>query len=120
MDYKTILTLFIAGILGVLAHGFKEASARNKKQEPKYSIFNYLADEINAVMMVVICLLVVAYYSSDIKQIKEMPTFGIGPMYFALGYMGDSAFPSLLEMLPLFIDKIKGFLGFKKQDPPIS
>src|SRR5690348_15280089 len=82
MDYKTMLTLFVAGILGVLAHGFKESSRRNKAQEPKYNILNYWKDEINAIMMCVICLVVLSYYSCDVKQIKELPSWGIGLLYF--------------------------------------
>lgn len=119
MDYQTILTLFIAGLLGQLAHGFKEASKRNKDQKdkspdlPRYSIKTYWADEFNSIMMVIICLLVLSYYSSDVKQIKELPSWGIGFLYFGLGYMGDSAFPSLLDLINVIVDKFKSMVGSK-------
>jgi hypothetical protein len=118
MDYNTMITLFIAGILGIIAHGFKEASKRNKAQEPKYTIINYWTNEINSIMMCIICLIVISYYSSDIKQIKELPSYGIGPLYFGLGYMGDSAFPSLLDLIPKIIDKFKSIIGFGDKTPP--
>lgn len=118
MDYATMITLFVAGILGVLAHGFKEASKRNKAQEPKYTIFNYWRDEINAIMMCVICLVVLSYYSCDVKQIKELPSWGVGLLYFGLGYTGDSSFPSLLELVGTFVDKIKKMFGFVDKTPP--
>ncbi len=118
MDYATMITLFIAGILGVLAHGFKEASKRNKAQEPKYTIFNYWRDEINAIMMCVICLVVLSYYSCDVKQIKELPSWGVGLLYFGLGYTGDSSFPSLLELIGTLVDKFKVMVGFGNKNTP--
>lgn len=120
MDWITIITLFIAELLGILAHGFKESSKRNKAkpEEPKYTIFDYWKDEVNSIMMNVICAVVLAYYSSDVKQIKELPAYGVGLLYFGLGYMGDSAFPSLLELIPKIIDKFKTLIGFGDKTPP--
>lgn len=118
MDWNTIITLFIAELLGMLAHGFKESYKRNKAQEPKYNIFNYFKDEVNSVCFVVICCFVAAYYSEGVKHIKECPGYVTGPLYFALAYMGDSAFPSILDAMGNFISMLtEKFKGGKKDNP---
>lgn len=115
MPHNSPLILFIASVLGLLAHAFKKASERNKAQEPKYSIINYFKDEANGIACNVICQIVVSYYSSGVTQIENMPEYLAGCLYFGLGYMGDSAFPSLLEMIPSAIDKLKSVFGLGKK-----
>lgn len=113
----TSIILFIASVLGLIAHAFKKAQERNKAQEPKYSIIDYFRDEMNGIGCNIICQFVIAYYSAGFKQIEQLPEWLIGPLFFALGYMGDSAFPSILELLPYAIDKFKAFFGFTKKEP---
>lgn len=106
----TSLILFIAGLLGVAAHAFKKTDERNKAQEPKYSIIDYWNDNKNGIITIIICLIVCAYYQNEIKQLEQLGTW-LGLFFFALGYMGDSAFPSILEAFPKVIEKVKTGLG---------
>ena len=112
---STILILYITTIFGLLAHAFKKTYERNKAQEPKYNIINYFRDEANGICCNLICQLAISYYSGGLKQIEQLPEYVIGPLYFGIGYMGDSVFPSLLELIPMAIEKFKSMLGFKKK-----
>lgn len=117
MPQNTPIILFIATLLGLIAHAFKKASERNKAQEPKYTVLNYFKDEFNGVAANIICQIVLSYYSSGIKEVEQMPEWIIGILFFALGYMADSAFPSLLEMLPVAIEKFKNKFGLGNKNP---
>lgn len=109
MNY-TAITLFFAGLLGLVAHAFKKTDERNKAQEPKYSILNYCKDNINGMLMCVICLMVCVYYKDEVKQLKDAGNW-LGLGFFALGYSGDSAFPALLDGFGKIVDKIKSLMG---------
>ncbi len=108
------IILFVMTIVGLLAHAFKKTYERNKAQQPKYNIGHYFRDEMNGICCNLLCQMMIAYYSGGLKQIQQLPEYVIGPLYFGIGYMGDSVFPSLLELIPMAVDKFKALLGFKK------
>jgi hypothetical protein len=114
MNYS-ILILFAAGLFGQLAHAFKKTDEKNKSQEAPYTLKNYWDKNKYGMLMVTICLFVCAFYHDEVKRLKEVEDF-LGLAFFAFGYMGDSVFPSLLELVNKITDKIKGLVGAKKND----
>jgi hypothetical protein len=40
-----------------------------------------------------------------------IPTWAMGILFFAFGYMADSAIPSLLELFNVFINRLKAVFG---------
>lgn len=116
----TIAILFLAGLLGQLAHAFKKTDEKNKAQEAPYTIKDYWRKNKNGMLMVTICLFVCAYYHDEVKRLKQVEDF-LGIAFFAFGYMGDSVFPSLLELVNKITDKIKGLAGGKNDsDKPTA
>lgn len=111
-----IIILAIVGILGIFAHAFKFTYDKNKSQETEYTFGMYLKKNRFMMYFVAICVMVFSYYSQEWTSYEKLGNWR-GLIMFSMGYMGDSVFPSLFELLPTLLGKIvPGFA--KKQDTP--
>lgn len=110
---ETII-LGIAGILGVFAHAFKAVDDKNKSQEAEYTFSMYWKKYRYIMYFVFICVVVFAYYQHEWTSFEKLGNWR-GLIMFGMGYMGDSAFPSLFSIIPTFIDKLKNLAPGKKE-----
>lgn len=104
------IILAVVGIAGIFAHAFKAVDERNKLQEAEYTFSMYWKKNRYSMYFVVICILVFAYYQSEWTAFEKLGNWR-GLITFAMGYMGDSAFPSALGIINTVIDKIKPKAG---------
>lgn len=111
--YLEIIILAFVGILGQFAHSFKAVYDKNKAQEAEYTFGMYWKKNRFIMYFVWICVIVFAYYQHEWTKFESLGE-ARGIFLFIMGYMGDSAFPSLFEILPIIIEKAKAKFGAKK------
>jgi len=110
---QTIILAFV-GILGLFAHAFKSTNDKSQTQEAEYTFSMYWKKNRYSMYFVMICVVVFAYYEHEWAAFERLGNWR-GLIMFAMGYMGDSAFPSILGSVTTITDKIKGMLGAKKE-----
>lgn len=110
-----IIILGIVGILGIFAHAFKATDDRNKIQEDEYTFRMYFKKNRYSMYFVMICVTVFSFYQSEWSAFEKLGNWR-GLIMFAMGYMGDSVFPSLLGLITSVTDKLKSTLGAKKPE----
>lgn len=108
------LILALAGIAGVFAHAFKAVYDKNKLQEDEYTFSMYWKKNRYIMYFVWICVIVFAYYQHEWTKFEKLGDWR-GLILLGMGYMGDSVFPSLFEILPILIDKFKNMIPGKKE-----
>lgn len=113
--YTPFIILTIVGILGIFAHAFKAVYDKNKSQEAEYTFPMYLKKNRFIMYFVAICVVVFSYYSLEWTRFEKLGDWR-GLIMFAMGYMGDSVFPSLFELFPVLLKKIIPGFGKKEAD----
>jgi len=111
-----ILILAFVGLLGIIGHSFKFIYDKNKDlkdTDPEYTFKMYLKKNKFIMYFVAICICVLSYYNNEWKEFESLGTWR-GLIMFGMGYMGDSVFPSLLEVISIVSDKIKSAIGVPK------
>ena len=114
--YLEIIIFSIVGILGIFAHAFKAINDKNQatpEDAPVYTFAMYWRKNKFIMFFVGICVVVFAYYNNEWKDFERLGKWR-GLIMLGMGYMGDSAFPSLFTIIPMMIDKIKNLFGPKK------
>lgn len=111
--YLEILLFALAGIAGVFAHAFKAVDDKNKAQEDEYTFAMYWKKNRYIMYFVWICVIFFAIYNNEWKAFEKLGNWR-GLIMLGMGYIGDSAFPSLFSIIPLIIEKVKSTLGGKK------
>lgn len=112
-NYLPSIILTIVGILGIFAHAFKAVYDKNKSQEAEYTFGMYLRKNRFIMYFVAICVAVFSYYSQEWTVYEKLGDWR-GLIMFAMGYMGDSVFPSLFEVFPSVLGKVIPGMGQKK------
>lgn len=109
-----IIILSIVGVLGIFAHAFKAVYDKNKAQEAEYTFSIYWKKTKFMMGFVSICVIVFSYYSSEWTKFEKLGDWR-GLIMFGMGYMGDSVFPSLFEVLPTLLGKVVPGFAKKKE-----
>jgi len=107
------IILSIVGILGIFAHAFKAVYDKNKIQEAEYTFGMYWKKYRFIMYFVAICVIVFSYYSHEWTSFEKLGDWR-GLIMFGMGYMGDSVFPSLFEIIPSLLKKV--IPGYGKKD----
>ena len=84
----TELTLFLLGVLGILAHNFIKLGELNKKDK-EITLAVYLKTEKFSIIASVIIVLVCVIASHEIKQLQQFGNY-LGLGFFTIGYTGQS------------------------------
>lgn len=115
MNEETIalIILGIAGVLGIFAHAFKATDDRNKIQAEEYNFGMYFKKNRYSMYFVMICIVVFSFYQSEWTAFEKLGNWR-GLIMFAMGYMGDSVFPSLLGLVSVITEKVKSAIGNKE------
>lgn len=112
--YLEIIILAIVGVAGVFAHAFKAVDDKNKEQDAEYTFSMYWKKRRFIMFFSAICIIVFSFYQHEWAQFEKLGNWR-GLIVFGMGYMSDSAFPSLFNIIPLIIDKAKNMFGGKKE-----
>lgn len=117
----SIVILGIVGTLGAFGHAFKAVYDKNQTaeykdvQDKEYTFNMYWKKNKFLMFFVFICVWVFSYYQSEWTSFEKLGNWR-GLIMMGMGYMGDSVFPSLFEILPIIINKIKAKFGFDKKE----
>lgn len=116
-----VVILGIAGTLGAFGHAFKAVYDKNQTpeykdvQDKEYTFAMYWKKNKYLMYFVFICVWVFSYYQGEWIAFEKLGNWR-GLIMFAMGYMGDSVFPSILGLITLVVDKVKAGISGKKSE----